>query len=129
MLNNQLTINILRELNSRLAFKITELRKENVEIPELRKNFSKSWKLEQKQSKTNEKNNFIVKSDDDVKKINQSLVCKAGYSVSNTTSTKIKNSNDTNISDTTSNSDVVSEQIENISNNITDSDSYQEKDS
>ncbi|RHZ81458.1 hypothetical protein Glove_120g145 [Diversispora epigaea] len=41
MSNDQLTINSLRELNSRLASEITELRKENAEIPELRKNFPK----------------------------------------------------------------------------------------
>src|SRR6185369_2315537 len=48
-------------------------------------------KLEQKQSQT-----------DDAKGIDQSSVCEAGYSVSNTISTKTKNSNDTlayNISD------------------------------
>ncbi|CAG8643961.1 108_t:CDS:2 [Funneliformis mosseae] len=81
-------------------------------------------KLEQKQSKTDEKNNFIVKSDDDAKGINQSSV--------NTTSTKMKNSNDTsasNISDNTSNSDVAPERIENSSDNTPDSDPYQEKDS
>ncbi|CAG8820889.1 28515_t:CDS:2, partial [Gigaspora margarita] len=54
-------------------------------------------KLEQKQSQTDEKNNFIVKSDDDAKGIDQSSV--------NTISTKMKNSNDTNISDNISNSD------------------------
>ncbi|CAG8580445.1 7664_t:CDS:2 [Gigaspora rosea] len=123
MSNDQLTINTLRELNARLASEITELRKENAEIPELRKKLSevevenielkaenvklnKLWKnmnpdlvakLEQKQSQTNE--NFIVKSDDDAKGIDQSSV--------NT----MKNSNDTpasNISDNTSNSDDVS---------------------
>ncbi|CAG8626928.1 14834_t:CDS:2 [Cetraspora pellucida] len=60
-------------------------------------------KLEQKQSQTDEKNNFIVKSDDDAKGIDQSSV--------NTISTKMKNSNDTlasNISDNTSNFDDVS---------------------
>ncbi|KAF0561131.1 zinc finger bed domain-containing protein 1-like [Gigaspora margarita] len=41
MSNDQLTINTLRELNSRLASEITELRKENAEISELRKKFSK----------------------------------------------------------------------------------------
>ncbi|CAG8615412.1 8371_t:CDS:1, partial [Diversispora eburnea] len=40
MSNDQLTINTLRELNSRFASEITELRKENAEIPELRKKFS-----------------------------------------------------------------------------------------
>ncbi|RHZ84837.1 hypothetical protein Glove_74g171 [Diversispora epigaea] len=148
MLNDQLTINTLRELNSRLAFEITELRKENVEIPELKKKFSKVEaeniklkaenvklkqaleehksrfmkleqnnkdiavenaelkarvaKLEQKQLQTDEKNNFIVKSDDNAKGIDQSSV--------NTTSTKMKNSNDisaSNISDNTSNSDAI----------------------
>ena len=44
-------------------------------------------KLEQKQSQTDEKNNFIVKLDDDAKGIDQSSV--------NITSTKMKNSNDT----------------------------------
>ncbi|RIB00338.1 hypothetical protein C2G38_2234677 [Gigaspora rosea] len=99
-------------------------------------------KLEKKQSQTDEKNNFIVKSDDDAKRINQSSV--------NTISTKMKNSNDTpasNISDrgeapllcnNTPNSDVAPERIENSSNNTPDdvkhqtsgsSDIYQEKDS
>jgi hypothetical protein len=41
MSSDQLTTNILRELNSRLASEITELRKENAEIPELRKKISK----------------------------------------------------------------------------------------
>ncbi|CAG8625068.1 3677_t:CDS:1, partial [Diversispora eburnea] len=40
MLNDQLTINTLRKLNSRLASEITELRKENAEILELRKKFA-----------------------------------------------------------------------------------------
>ncbi|RHZ72313.1 hypothetical protein Glove_243g8 [Diversispora epigaea] len=40
MSNDQLTINTLRELNSRFASEITELRKENAEIPEFRKKFS-----------------------------------------------------------------------------------------
>ncbi|CAG8581144.1 4108_t:CDS:2 [Acaulospora morrowiae] len=64
------------------------------------------------------------KSDDDAKEIDQSSV--------NTTSTEMKNSNDTsasNISDNTSNSDVAPERIENSSNNTPDSDPYQEKDS
>ncbi|CAG8609287.1 6248_t:CDS:2, partial [Diversispora eburnea] len=77
----------------------------------------------------------------DAKGIDQSSVCEAGYSVSNTTSTKMKNSNDTsasNISDNTSNSDVAPERIENSSDNTPDdakhrtsgsSDPYQEKDS
>ncbi|CAG8635235.1 106_t:CDS:2, partial [Diversispora eburnea] len=55
---------------------------------------------------------------DDAKGIDQSSVCEAGYSVSNTISTKMKNSNDTpvsNISDNTSNSDIASERIENKS--------------
>ncbi|CAG8514136.1 12107_t:CDS:2 [Ambispora gerdemannii] len=82
MSNDQLTIKTLRKLNSRLASEITELRKENAEIPELRKKFSEE--------------------------IDQSSV--------NTTSTEMKNSNDTsasNISDNTSNSDVAPERIEN----------------
>ncbi|RHZ78665.1 hypothetical protein Glove_158g77 [Diversispora epigaea] len=133
MSNDQLTINILRELNSRLASEITELRKENAEIPILRKNFSeveaennklkaenvklkqaleehesrfvkleqndkdtavenaelkaRVAKLEQKQSQIDEKNNFIVKSDDYAKGINQSSV--------DITSTEMENSNDT----------------------------------
>ncbi|RHZ60196.1 hypothetical protein Glove_357g43 [Diversispora epigaea] len=133
MTNDQLTINTLRELNSRLASEITELRKENAEISELRKKFSeveaennelkaenndkdtavenaelkaRVAKLEQKQSQTDEKNNFIVKSDDDAKGIDQSSV--------NITSTETENSNDTpasNISDNTSN--VAPERIEN----------------
>ncbi|RHZ84365.1 hypothetical protein Glove_82g23 [Diversispora epigaea] len=133
MTNDQVTINTLRELNSRLASEITELRKENAEIPELRKKFSeveaenielktenvklkqaleehesrfakleqndkdtavenaelkaRVAKLEQKQLQTDEKNNFIVKSDDDAKGIDQSSV--------NITSTETENSNDT----------------------------------
>ncbi|CAG8509830.1 3118_t:CDS:2 [Paraglomus occultum] len=70
-------------------------------------------KLEQKQSKADEKN-FIVKSE----------VCEAGYPVSNTTSTKMKNSNNTsasNISANTSNFDVAPERIENSSDNTPDS--------
>ncbi|CAG8838132.1 17950_t:CDS:2 [Gigaspora margarita] len=39
--NDQLTINNLRELNSRLASEITELTKENTEVPELKKKFAK----------------------------------------------------------------------------------------
>ncbi|RHZ74198.1 hypothetical protein Glove_227g120 [Diversispora epigaea] len=110
MSNDQLTINTLKELNSRFVSEITKLRKENVEILELKKKFSKVEaeniklrvenvklkqaleeyefrfvkleqndkntaienselkvrvaKLKQKQLQTDEKNNFIVKSDD-----------------------------------------------------------------
>ncbi|KAF0513109.1 zinc finger bed domain-containing protein 1-like [Gigaspora margarita] len=39
MSNDQLTINTLRELNSRLVSEITELRKENTKILELKKKF------------------------------------------------------------------------------------------
>ncbi|CAG8615511.1 9458_t:CDS:10 [Diversispora eburnea] len=70
--------------------------------------------------------------DDDAEGIDQSSVCEAGYSVSNTISTKMKNSNDTpafNISDNTSNSDVAPERIENSSNITSDSYIFQEKDS
>ncbi|CAG8599189.1 5343_t:CDS:2, partial [Gigaspora rosea] len=66
-------------------------------------------KLEQKQLQTDKKNNFIIKSDDNTKEIDQSSV--------NTISTNMKNSNDTlasNIFDNTSNSDdpKLSEDIE-----------------
>ncbi|CAI2191595.1 680_t:CDS:2, partial [Funneliformis geosporum] len=129
MSNDQLTINTLRELNSRLASEITELRKENAEIPELRKKFSEV-EAENNELKA-ENNNFIVKLDDDAKGIDQSSV--------NTISIKMKNSNDTPVSNISDNiSNVAPERIENSSNNTPDevkhltsgsSDIYQEKDS
>ncbi|CAG8801791.1 30944_t:CDS:2, partial [Gigaspora margarita] len=65
-------------------------------------------KLEQKQSQT----------DDDAKRINQSLV--------NTISIKIENSNDTLASNISDNSDIAPERIEN-SSDITSDDTYQKK--
>ncbi|CAG8615419.1 3204_t:CDS:2, partial [Paraglomus occultum] len=145
---------ILRREDTEIKFENNELKAENVKLKQALEEHESRFakleqndkdtavenaelkvrvaKLEQKQSKTDEKNNFIIKSDDDAKEINQSSVCEAGYPVSNTISTKMKNSNDTpasNISDNTSNSDVAPEQIENSSNITSDSYIIQEKDS
>ncbi|CAG8560545.1 7955_t:CDS:2 [Ambispora gerdemannii] len=71
-------IDSLKELNSKLLAEITNLRKENAEIPELRKKFSEV-----------EAENNELKAEN---VIDQSSVCEAGYSVSNSTSNKMENS-------------------------------------
>nr|CAG8622833.1 7425_t:CDS:2 [Entrophospora candida] len=52
-------------------------------------------KLEQRQLQNDEKNDFIAKSDGDIREIKQHLVCETGCFAPNITSTKTENSNNT----------------------------------
>ncbi|RHZ73774.1 hypothetical protein Glove_229g149 [Diversispora epigaea] len=64
---------------------------------------------------------------DNIRKIDQFSICEIGYSIFNIISTKIENSNNTNISENIPNFDITTKQIENSSNFISDLYICQEK--